>query len=295
MFIRLLFVVAALGAATLVWAEDSTWTPPAVWTEVVKPVHITGPVYYVGSRELSSYLLVDNAKLDEPDLILVNIGMPENVDLVFASIRELGFNPKNIKYLLITQAHFDHAGGVAEVQRRTQATVVAGHGDVGLMQRGGKGDHVFDDQLSFPAVANIKSVNDGDLIELGKLQLTTISTPGHTPGSSSWIMTIDDDPSGPSQVLLMSSMSVLPDAVLVENPRYPLVIRDFQQTFKKLNQYRPHYLLPDHLSFLPVSRETLAEAPLSSAWFRHGEALGRMVTEAKVKFERHLNGQRVAQ
>jgi glyoxylase-like metal-dependent hydrolase (beta-lactamase superfamily II) len=97
------------------------------WTTPVAPFHIAGNLYYVGSQDLASYLIV-TPKGD----ILINSSLEASVPLIRASIEQLGFKFNAIKVLLISHAHFDHDAGSAEVLRQTGAKYMVMDGDVGL-------------------------------------------------------------------------------------------------------------------------------------------------------------------
>lgn len=263
---------------------QSQW-PPASWTEVLPPFPIHGPVHYVGSRELSAYLLEDEA-----GLILVNIGMEANVPMVLSSIRSLGFDPGKIKYLLITQAHFDHGGGAALLREQTGAQVMAGPADAELMKRGGMGDYVFGDQLPFPAVAEVVPANHGETLVLGKLHLTVIATPGHTPGSTSWMLSVETPDGKKTTYLLQASISVLEDAQLVENPVYPQVQADFLSTLQKFEALEADFYLPDHLSFARP-QGTDPKAIPKTEWFTDRSILTRQHARSHKNLHRMLEEQ----
>lgn len=263
-------------------ASNDPW-PPEVWTRQTEPFHIVGPVYYVGGRELTAYLIVDEA-----GLVLVNIGMVENVPLVFDAIRKLGFNPKNIRHLAITQAHMDHAGGAARVVELTGARVWAGLGDVPLMRAGGLRDYVFGDDLPFAAVPKTQGLKHGEKIHCGELILTTIATPGHTPGSSSWLLTLKGEDK-PIDVLFQGSISVLGDADLIDNPFYPGVVADFKNSFKRLESLKPDYVLPDHMVFAHPPGVT-HDHPPQATWFTNSEITSSQIQRSRRLLKKKLEG-----
>lgn len=240
--------------------------PPKTWTQACQPFRITDSVYYVGGRELTAYLIVDDA-----GMILINVGMAENAGMVLASIHKLGFDPKNIKYLLITQAHMDHAGGAAILHKETGAQVMVGEADVILMKQGGLGDYVFGDDLAFEAVPSTKGLRHGAVLKLGALKLQTIATPGHTPGSSSWLMTDNGQ-----KILFQGSVSLLEDAKLEGNTIYPHAIRDFGATIARLKQIEANIILPDHMVFVHPKGVT-HEALIDPQWFKQEDILDKQI------------------
>lgn len=265
-------------------AEDKKkqW-PPASWTQTTAPFHIAGPLYYVGGRELSAYLIAD-----KKCSMLVNVGMPENSALVKDSIIQLGFEPEDIEYLLITQAHFDHAGGAYDVVRWSGAEVLAGTADATLMRRGGLEDYVFGDTLPYPPVANTRAVSDGEHIRCGDLDVLAVSTPGHTPGSTSWKIEFTQD--GTAQLaLIASSVSVLPNAQLVDNPHYAHVTEDFRNTYQRLMQQKYDYYLPDHMVFIKPSSPDQLEPDAS--WFKNLDALSTQIERSMIQLNKLLDAQ----
>lgn len=265
-------------------AHADDW-PPASWTQPVAPFHIVGPVYYVGSRELAAYLLVD-----EQGLILVNVGMEQNAPMVVDAIRKLGFDPSRIRYVLITQAHADHAGGAALIKAQSAAEILAGEADLPQLKAGGLGDYAFGDELPYQAVAEPRGLRHGEVVQCGKLKLETLATPGHTPGCSSWRLTIEET-AAPIQVLFQGSISVLADAVLTDNPKYPGVVADYRQTFERLAACKVDYVLPDHLSFAAPETASDSDQP-STAWFKRPEILTQQLERSRQALARKLSDNR---
>lgn len=155
------------------------------WNQPQAPFRIYGNTWYVGTAGLSS-ILVETGD----DLVLFDGGLPQSAPLIDSNIRALGFDPLKISAIFVSHAHYDHAGGVAALQRFTGATVytsVAGKKtlDVGELQ---PDDPQFslDQETSFPAISDVVAIADNDEIEVGDVQIRAIYTPGHTPGGTSW-------------------------------------------------------------------------------------------------------------
>lgn len=244
--------------------------PPPTWTQSTPAFHILGPVYYVGGRELTAFLIVD-----QDELVLINVGMEENATMVLENIKSLGFSPQKLRYVLITQAHMDHAGGAQKIQEVTGAVVLAGPADAQLMKTGGKGDYVFGDKLPYPAVEKVSIANHRDRIRCGELILETISTPGHTPGSTSWLLKTKE-----SSFLFQASISVLPKAHLTGNKIYPNVVEDYRRSFARLSTITAEYVLPDHFAFAHPEGVSHQDAP-QAAWFKKPEILTKQIARSK--------------
>jgi metallo-beta-lactamase class B len=194
-------------------------------------VHIVGNLYSVGPEgDTTSYLFATpqgHILLDAPD-----------ADVVLANVRKLGFDPKDIKLLLNSQAHFDHAGGFAKVKAATGAKLEVMDGDAQQIERGGRGDFAFGDKYPVAPAKVDKVLHDGDVVELGGTRLTALKTPGHTKGCTTWTATID----GKRAVFLCS----------VTAPGYkltPALANEFRESFRRLAALPCDLFLGSHTSF----------------------------------------------
>jgi metallo-beta-lactamase class B len=150
------------------------------------PFRIYGNSYYVGTASLSSILIVT-----DEGLILLDGALPQSVPLIARNIEALGFDVGDIRFILNSHAHFDHAGGIAALQRASGATVVASPRGAQALRSGGP--PADDPQYGMPAVEklyppvpDVQVVQDGGTITLGGVAVTAHLTPGHTPGGTSW-------------------------------------------------------------------------------------------------------------
>jgi metallo-beta-lactamase class B len=157
----------------------------AEWNQPQEPVRIYGDTYYVGVAGLSSILI----HTDE-GLILLDGDLPQSVALIEGNIRKLGFRIEDVKLILNSHAHFDHAGGIAALQRDSGAVAIASPSGASALRQGHAAaddpQFAFGESASFPAVANVREVYDGEILRLGKAAVTAHFTPGHTPGSTTW-------------------------------------------------------------------------------------------------------------
>src|SRR4051812_9488005 len=156
------FVLSLLLAA-LPCALLAQYTPAtAGQNEPVEPFRIIGNIYYVGASEVTSYLITS----PEGD-ILLDGGFPETAPLIERNIQKLGFKLTDVKALISTHAHFDHAGGLAELKRATGAKFYASAADQPLLAAGGKGDFAFGDKYLFPPVTADKTLTDKQIVRVG--------------------------------------------------------------------------------------------------------------------------------
>ena len=156
------------------------------WNAPHVPFRIHGNTWYVGTDGLSSILIETS-----DGLILLDGGLPQSAALIDTNIRALGFDPLDIKAILVSHAHFDHAGGVAALQRLSRASVFSGEAGTATLTSGRLGEddpqYVADsDDGRFPAIRNVTAVGDGEFVSVGSVNVQAHYTPGHTAGSVSW-------------------------------------------------------------------------------------------------------------
>jgi len=150
----------------------------------VEPFQIIGNIYYVGAAEVTSFLITT-----PKGHILLDGGFVETAAQIKENIKKLGFKLEDVKFLLNSQSHFDHAGGLAELKKSTNAKMLASEADKISLENGGKDDFHFGDTLPYEPVKVDKIIKDDDRIKLGGVSLKAVLTPGHTRGCT----TLDDD------------------------------------------------------------------------------------------------------
>ena len=151
-----------------------------------EPKKLFGNTFYVGTAGLSAILITS-----DQGHILIDGGLPQSAALIDANIRALGFRTEDIKLILNSHAHFDHAAGIAALQRASGATVVSSAAGAKALEQGGPlpEDPQFNygaNDGKYPPVKNVRVVADGDTVRQGPLAVTMHFTPGHTPGSTTW-------------------------------------------------------------------------------------------------------------
>ena len=158
------------------------------WNAPVKPFNVYGNSWYVGTAGLSAVLVTS-----PQGHILLDGALPQSAPLIVENIKALGFRIEDVKVILNSHAHWDHAGGIAALQRASGATVVASaSGALGLQSgTNGKDDPQYqaDPVVHVAKVAKVKVVGEGDTVKVGPLVLTAHMTPGHTPGGTTWTWT----------------------------------------------------------------------------------------------------------
>lgn len=228
---------SAAGHATA--ATPSSCVHDPSWTAPQAPFRIYGNTWHVGPRGLGVFLITS------PDgHVLIDGGVPGSAPLIEANIRSLGHDLHDIKWILNSHAHCDHAGGIAQLARDTGAQVIAGAADARLLARGGRADPQYGDRFRFPPVQVARTVADGERLRLGGLVLTAHATPGHTPGNTTWTWTSCED-TRCLQMVDVGSLSA-PGYRLIGNPRYADIARDFEYSFGMLAAVRCDIALAPH-------------------------------------------------
>ena len=153
------------------------------WTTPLPPFRIADNLYYVGSQDLASYLVVT-----PKGNILINANLVTSPPQIRASVEKLGFRWKDTAILLNSQAHDDHVGGAAEVLRETGAKNMVMDGDVSVVESGSRTDFLSPSPNihAFPAAHVDRVLHDLDTVSLGGVTLTAHKTAGHTRGCTTW-------------------------------------------------------------------------------------------------------------
>lgn len=225
----------------------------AEWNAPVKPFRIADRLYYVGARDVTSFLIDTGA-----GLIVLDGGFEATAPQVIANIRTLGFDPKDVKYLLSSQAHYDHVGGLAEIKRASGAKMIASREDGRLLERGGFGDFHFQGELLFPPVKVDRFIRDGERLKLGEVTLVAHLTPGHTKGCTTWSMPVADK--GRTYTAQFNCSMTVPGYKLLSTPAYPTMVADYEATFAKLKTLPCDIPLAAHGVFFDLTAKRAALA-----------------------------------
>jgi metallo-beta-lactamase class B len=200
------------------------------WTQPFPPHRVIGNIYYVGSQGLASYLITTSE-----GHILINSSLETSLPLIRDSVEKLGFRFNDVKILLISHAHWDHCAGSALVKQLTGAKYFVMEEDVAVVESGGKADFQYGNspESSYKPTKVDRVLHDGDEVRLGDTVLVAHLTPGHTKGTTTWTMKVND--AGKMQdVVIVGSPNVNPGYKLVRNASYPQIAQDYEQMFKVL-------------------------------------------------------------
>jgi metallo-beta-lactamase class B len=224
------------------------------WNRPIEPFRIVGGLYYVGVQDVSSFLFTT-----QQGHILLDGAFRESAPLIEANVRKLGFRLEDVRLLLNSHGHCDHAGGLAELKAHTGARLLASPADALLLARGGKDDFAFHDTLPFPPVQADALLSDGQQVGLGGAVLTAHFTPGHTKGCTTWTATVGEGGKD-YRVVIPCSVSA-PGYKLVDNPAYPGILSDFETTFATLRALPCDIFLGSHSWDFGLKEKAARTAP----------------------------------
>jgi len=208
------------------------------WDDPFPPHRVMGNIYYVGSAGLASFLITT-----PEGHILINSGFERTVPLVRAAVEKLGFKFTDVKILLNSQAHDDHAAGSALVKELTGAQVMVMAPDDEVVRGGGKGDFYYTARWKECPVSRV--LHDGDEVKLGGSTLVAHLTPGHTKGCTTWTTTLREG-GRTYNVVIVGGTNVNPGFKLVNNAKYPQIADDYARTFRVLKSLACDVFLGAH-------------------------------------------------
>lgn len=290
-------LLALTGPATA--AEVTPDTPIecsacADWNKPQKPFKVFGNTWYVGTNDLSA-LLVTSPK----GHVLLDGALPQSAPLIAANIQALGFKLKDVKLILNSHEHFDHAGGIPALQRATGATVVASVRGARVLRAGtvGKDDPQYDPVKPFylAKVAKVREVADGETLTLGGLRLTAHYTPGHTPGGTSWTWTSCESGRCLNMVYADSLTPVSSEGFHFSGRAgTPDLSRSFQATIARVAALKCDVMVSTHPGFSQVMEKLAARTAATNPFIdpdgcrKYAEAASkrfadRLAAEAKEK------------
>lgn len=227
------------------------------WNAPFKPFRIVGNIYYVGPSGISSFLITT-----PKGHILLDTGFETTVPGICQSVTNLGFKVEDIKVILNSHAHTDHAGGHARMKQLTGAKILMSEADAALLASGGTNDFTpySHEMMGYPPATADELLRDGEKVRLGGVTLTCHLTPGHTKGCTTWTMDVTED-GKVHHVVFFGSTSILSGVPLLNNANYPGVADDLAKSYRTLKALPCDVLLAPHAGFfgLKEKAERLAQ------------------------------------
>ncbi|HKQ07465.1 MAG TPA: subclass B3 metallo-beta-lactamase [Blastocatellia bacterium] len=277
----LLLLVIALSGSLAAQSDETSRS----WNRPVKPFRIIGNIYYVGATEVSAFLITS-----PQGHILLDSGFAETVPQIRENLKQLGFKLEDVRLLINGHAHYDHAGGLAELKALTGAKLAVSEADAAQLAVGGRGDFQWGDTLAFAPVKADRILHDGDTVEVGGVWLVAHLTPGHTRGNTTWTMEVKDD--GKTYNVVFIGSTSAPGYKLVNNAKYPKIVADYQRSFRVLESLPCDVFLGPHGSmFGLLDKIAKLEQGAAANPFIDPQGYRQFVEESKKSFYEQLKAQ----
>jgi metallo-beta-lactamase class B len=270
-----------ISGAQLAHAELSP--EQAQKNQPVAPFRIIGNVYYVGASDVTSYLIQTSE-----GLILLDGGFADTAPQIQANVAKLGFKVSDIKLLLNGHAHPDHAGGLPAMKQASGAQLAALKDEVVPLEHNGRGTFYRGDRLLLADMKVDRMLSDLEPVRLGDVTLTPYRTAGHTPGCTTWTMTVREQ-GRPYHVAFFCQLTPPHGDSLTHNENYPQIAADFRRTFQELHTLPCDVFLAEHGSAFDLTGklQRLAQKPATNP-FIDPQGCKRHVEQSQRDFEAAL-------
>jgi metallo-beta-lactamase class B len=257
------------------------------WDRNFPPHRVFGNIHYVGSTDLAQFLITT-----PQGHVLLDTGFEDSVPRLREHIQTLGYRFEDIAFVISSHAHIDHVQAHAVVRQLTHAKVVASTLDAPFIASGGKGETVFDGEYAWRPCPVDRTIVDGDQLSLGGTTLTARVTPGHTRGATTWTMQV---PAGTQSlnVVFFPSANINRGVHLVDNPRYPDIVSDFEHSFAIWKSLPCDVFLGAHAEFYDMhAKYDRLDAKDGVNPFIDPAGYRRAIAEAEQRFRKQLASER---
>ncbi len=235
---------------------------PEKWSQSYEPFRIAGNLYYVGTYDLASYLIVTNK-----GNILINTGLADSLPIIKNNIKKLGFKYQDTKILLLTQAHYDHLGAMADIKKETGAKLYVDEADADVLKSGGKSDYELGKYgVTFKPVKPDYILKDKNVVTLGDSKLTMLHHPGHTKGSCSFLFETKDSKKS-YKVLIANMPTIIIDKKFSEVTEYPSIEKDYEYTLNAMKNLDFDIWVASHASQFDLHKKHKPKDPYNPAVF----------------------------
>jgi metallo-beta-lactamase class B len=277
----LLLAIVSFGQSPSYPYYDPSWSKP------YEPFRVAGNVYYVGTYDLGCYLITT-----PKGHVLINSGLKESAPLIRKSVEALGFKFTDIKILLTTQGHYDHVAALAEIKKITGAKMMVHEGDAQVLADGGHSDFVFgkNEAASFAPIKVDRVLHDRDTIQIGGTSILVLHHPGHTKGSSSYLLDVKDEKRS-WKVLIVNMPSILTETKLTGMPAYPNVGKDYQYTFESLKKLQFDLWVASHAGQFKMHDKRKPGDPYNPEVFVDRKGYDDLVNSLESTYNRRLKSE----
>ncbi|WP_288381243.1 subclass B3 metallo-beta-lactamase [uncultured Massilia sp.] len=287
-----LTTAALLLTANSALAQDAiNCSSCAEWNKPAAPFNIHGNSWYVGTAGLSSVLVTS-----PQGHVLIDGALPQSAPLIQKNIEALGFKMQDVKFILNSHAHFDHAGGIAALQKASGATVAHTAHGARVLRDGthGNDDPQYDpkDRTLMPKVAQVREVKDGETLSVGPLRITAHTTPGHTPGGITWTWQSCEAGKCLDVVYADSLTMISSDGFYFSGGAgYPDISASVRNTFAKVAGLKCDIVIAAHPSATDVFAKAAGKTAQANP-FIDPEGCRKLAAGAAKKFEERLQRER---
>jgi metallo-beta-lactamase class B len=258
------------------------------WNKPMTPFRLADNLYYVGTNYLASYLITTPA-----GHILINPDYAESVPVLEQNVEKLGFHFRDVKIILISHAHDDHAAGCALAKKRAGgAKLMVMDADVPLIEHGGVGDFQYTSHWAPAKVDRI--LHDLSKVELGGITLTAHLTAGHTKGCTTWTLDVKDH-GKTLHAVIVGSPNVNSGYVLVGNKKYPQIAADYEKEFHVLRALPCDLFLGAHGAYFNMDEKLKRRRPGEANPFIDPAGYRAYVDDREQAFRKELAAQRLKQ
>ncbi len=221
-----------------------------------EPFRIAGNLYYVGANDVAAFLVTG-----PEGHVVLDGGYPGTAPMIMASIARLGFDVRDVRVLINSEPHMDHAGGLAALQRASGAELWASEASADALASGGDDPDIalplraliWIGLLRYPAARVDRRFRDGDTVRVGPVALTAHVTGGHTRGCTSWSFPVRD---GGRVLNVVSACSL----VVLQGMRYPEQGADLERSFRVLRSLPADVWVSSHARLWGRYRKFVARA-----------------------------------
>ncbi len=223
---------------------------------------LAGNLYYVGTYDLASYLIVTSK-----GNILINTGLADSLPIIKNNIKKLGFKYQDTEILLLTQAHYDHLGAMADIKKETGAKLYVDEADADVLKSGGKSDYELGKYgVTFKPVKPDYILKDKNVVTLGDAKLTMLHHPGHTKGSCSFLFETKDSKRS-YKVLIANMPTIIVDKKFSEVTAYPSIEKDYEYTLNAMKNLDFDIWVASHASQFDLHEKHKPKDPYNPAVF----------------------------